>query len=395
MSVCKTGKIIVAVDSFKGSLTSRQAGEACRDGILSVLPAANVEVISVADGGEGTVDALREAVDGSVVYCRVKDPSGSEAVAEYVVSSDGKTAIMEMAAASGLNLVRQDRRNPLTADSRGTGEMISDALHRGCRRIFIGIGGSATVDGGMGLLSALGAVFYDESGSVITEFGGAMLGKVGSVDIDSISPQVKSADITVICDVDNPLCGPAGAVRMFASQKGATSEMSELMERGMQDYAGVVDGIMGKKISDMPGAGAAGGVGMALGGILGAKMMRGIDVVLDMIDFKSRIADADLIFTGEGRIDRQTLHGKTPAGILRQACEVRNKESRILPVIALGGAVDDDPELLRDFREAGFAGVFCVMQGPVSLSEAMLPENARRNISRTAAEITGLLLSGM
>ena len=374
-------RVIVACDSFKGSLTSKEAGEACCKGILDVCPEAEVSVISVADGGEGTTEALAEALDASRIECMVSDPLGRPVAAHYILSRDGHTAVMEMAAASGLGLVPATERNPLNTDSRGTGEMILDAAHRGATEIVMGIGGSATVDGGMGMLAALGVNFYDADGNRLEHFGGATLEKVDRIDLTDLDPLVGKLKISVICDVDNPLCGENGAARIFGPQKGADPLTVERLESGMMHYADAIERYAGFGVRDIPGGGAAGGMGMALTSLLGASLKSGIDVVLDLIDFDRRIAGASLVITGEGRLDSQTLHGKTPFGIMLRA------RRQGIPTVAVGGSVESSKELTA----AGFAAVLPIIPAPCTLEEAMRPATARANLRRTAATILSLL----
>lgn len=371
-------KIVVACDSFKGSLSSRAVGDACARGISSRC---EVTVVPVADGGEGTVEAMAGAMSGRIVSCTVHGPLGEPAEAHYAVSGDGKTAVMEMAEASGLTLIAPEHRNPLDTTTYGTGEMIRDALDRGCRTIVMGIGGSATNDGGMGMLAALGATFYDDDARDL-EPKGMSLGRVERIDFSELDKRLAQTRFLVACDVDNPLYGPRGAAYVFAPQKGASPEIVELLDQGLKVYAGALAEAVGRDVSGMPGAGAAGGLGAAFAAVLNAELKPGIDLVLDLIRFDELIAGADLVITGEGRIDAQTLMGKTPQGVLQRA------RAQGIPVVAIGGAVSDAQRM----TDAGFAAVLPVVSGPCTLKEAMEPAVADANVARTAAQIYNLIM---
>lgn len=375
-------KIVIAADSFKGSISSQRFADVCETAITAILPDCEVVKIPLGDGGEGTVDALIAAWGGKSVDVTVAGPLLRPTVARYGMSADGKTAIMEMAQASGLPLLSAGERNPLLTSTYGTGQMIADAMQRGCREILIGIGGSATNDGGIGMMTALGAKFYDRAGRLITEKGrGADLEAIAVIDLSGLNPLLKDTSFTIACDVDNPLCGPRGATRVFSRQKGADDSMADRLERGMANYAAAVRDLTGINVADMPGAGAAGGLGAAFAALLGANLMPGIEMVLRAVDFERHIAGADLIITGEGRIDAQTVMGKTPSGVLAAA----KKQS--IPVVALGGSVDYSPELLH----AGFAAIFSIQSGPVTLSEALDSANASRNLADTVTQVISLI----
>lgn len=364
-------KIIIASDSFKGSLSSLEAGNAAAGGIKSVLPSADVEVIPVADGGEGTVEAVVRGLGGKTVSVTVTGPSGSPAEAVYGLC--GGTAVIEMASASGLLLVPEGCRDPWSATSYGTGELIRDALLRGCRRILAGIGGSATNDGGIGMLRALGYRFLDRNG-METGFGGGDAAEVREIDASGVLPELKEAEFIVACDVSNPLTGPNGASRVFGPQKGAGPAMAEALDAGLASFARLVAGTTGEDLSDFPGAGAAGGLGFAFLAFLGARLGSGIGMVLDAVGFDRRIEDASLVITGEGRLDRQTCMGKAPYGVLQRS------KAKGIPVAAIGGTVD--PDAVSVLRAAGFSAVIPVTEASMDLHEAMRPEVAARNIAR-------------
>ena len=375
-------KIVIASDSYKGSVSSTRFADVCRNAILKESPGCEVICIPLGDGGEGTVEALAEAWHGQLQNVSVCDPLMRPVKAIYGISADGSAAIMEMAQASGLTLLGENERDPLSTTSYGTGEMIRDALHKGCRKILLGIGGSATNDGGMGMLSALGAEFFDINGNIISGKGcGRDLAAVSSISLSGLDPLILGADITVACDVDNPFCGSCGASRVFGRQKGADDATIEILEAGMQIYAKALAEATGVDVSVMPGAGAAGGVGGALAAALGARLRPGIDMVLDAVGFDRRIEGADLIITGEGRIDSQTMGGKTPFGVLSAG------RRHGIPVVALGGSVEFSDSL----NNAGFAAIFSILSSPVEISDALDPDTTCRNIENTVRQIIRLL----
>ncbi|MDE6266723.1 MAG: glycerate kinase [Muribaculaceae bacterium] len=370
-------KIVLAFDSFKGSLSSIGVGEAAARGVRKALPGAETVVVPVADGGEGTVEAVVDAMGGEIVSAQVSDPLGNKINAGYGISGD--TAIIEMAAASGLPLVPADKRNPWVTTSFGTGELIRDALLRGCRRFLIGIGGSATNDAGTGMLRALGFRFLDCNGVEIIGGGGAV-GDIVSVDCTNVIPQLSGATFTVACDVTNPLTGPDGASHVYGPQKGADPGMVEALDRSLASFAKVVaDTRGGVDLSAQPGAGAAGGLGFAFLTFLGATLEPGVEMVLDAIGFDSYLHGATLVLTGEGRLDSQTPMGKTPAGVLRHATRAG------INVIAVGGSLQ--PSAVPVLIKTGFKAVFPVIPSPMPLEEALLPVVAAENVERTVEQI--------
>ncbi|MDE6010873.1 MAG: glycerate kinase [Muribaculaceae bacterium] len=365
-------KIIVAADSFKGSLSSLEVGEAARKGILDAKPEAHVDVIGIADGGEGTVRAIVEARKGDYITLTVTGPLGTPVEAVY--GRCGDMAVIEVAAACGLALVERDRQNPGITTTYGVGEMISDALRRGCRNFLIGLGGSATNDAGAGMLRALGYRFLDAAGSD-TGDGGLETGRIVRIDDSDVIPQLKDARFTVACDVSNPLTGPWGASRIFAPQKGASREMVLDLDTALTSFAAVVARHFNADFSDTPGAGAAGGLGFAFISFLHGHPEPGIEMVLDAVGFNHRLKDASLVITGEGRLDKQTLMGKAPYGVLERAVQ------RGIPVIGIGGAVET--AAVDELLSAGFSAIFPIVDGPCPLAEAMRPEKARENIRRS------------
>ena len=366
-------KIVIALDSFKGSLTSTQAAEAAAKGIREVLPQCQVVCLPVSDGGEGILDALLQAIGGQYISCPAHDPLMRPLTAPYGISADKQTAIIEMATASGLTLVSPQERNPLRTTTYGTGEQIRHALSQGCRHVLLGLGGSATNDAGLGMLQALGYVFKDKNGQEIGPMQGEWLERIARIDTSNVPQEVKEAQFTAACDVNNPFLGLSGAAHVFAPQKGAGPADVAKLEKGMSHIAELISQNTGTDIAAMPGAGAAGGMGGALAAFLYAPLKPGIQLLLNTLHFAEMIQDAGLIITGEGKADRQTLMGKVPAGILHEA---RQQE---IPVWLLAGAVDDKPMLL----EAGFQDVYCINPPGTPEVQAMNPDFAQQQIIET------------
>ena len=355
-------KFIFAPDSFKGSLSAMEGCDILERVAARIFPGVETVSVPVADGGEGTVDALLRAMGGQRMRTKVTGPLFEEETAEWGLLPDGKTAVLEMAQASGLPYVAADKRDPRRATSLGTGEMIADALKHGARSILIGIGGSATNDGGMGMLTALGAVFTDQNGNNINPIGGEMI-HVAKADFSGLLPQLKETEITVICDVTNPLLGVDGATFIYGPQKGATPEIRDELEAGMAHFAKVVEKAVGHDISSFPGAGAAGGLGAALGGVLGAKLKSGIDAVLDAVDFEEKLKGVCLAVTGEGRMDGQSVRfGKVPVGVAKR-CAAKG-----IPTVAIVGGIGDGAEGLFELCEST---IMTTVSGPMSLEKAM------------------------
>ena len=372
--------ITIAVDSFKGSLSSREVADAFEAGFRTRIPDCEVRKVSIADGGEGTVDALVETLNGDYVAARVADPLGRPIVAHYGVIDGGATAVMEMSAASGLPLIAPEERNPLLTSTYGTGEMIVHAMERGCRKFLVGIGGSATNDGGTGMLRALGFRFLDAEGRELVG-GGEILERIAEIDSSNARKELSECEFVVACDVTNPLYGPEGAAYVFAPQKGADAAMVKRLDQGLRAYARAIERYNGVQVDQIAGAGAAGGLGGGFKALLGARLERGIDMVLNAMQFDRIIAGSDLVITGEGRIDRQTTMGKAPSGVLREAT------AQGIPTIAIGGAV----QVCDELEHSGFAAVLPIVAGPVMLEVAMQREVAIANVRRTATQIAGLL----
>lgn len=368
-------KIVIASDSFKGSLTSKEVAESAEKGIHAVYPDCQVVKVDVADGGEGTVDAVVDALGGQKITITVNNPIGNPVDAVYGIAGD--TAIIEMAAASGLPLLSPEQRNPWKTSTFGTGEMILDAINRGCNKFLIGIGGSATNDAGTGMLEALGFRFIDTHGNIIKKCCGGCLKDIANIDDTNVPTAVRNASFTIACDVDTPFCGKDGAAYVFAPQKGADDDMVKRLDEGMASFAEVIHKKYGIDIVPLPGAGAAGGMGGGFRAFLNAVLKKGIDMVLDAIGFDNIIHDADLIVTGEGKIDFQTPKGKTAAGVLARA-----KRAGI-PVIAIGGCV----EMCDSLTDMGFAGIYPILEEKVPLEVAMQRDFASANVTRTLIRI--------
>ena len=368
-------RIVIASDSFKGSLTSVEVAQSATKGILEVYPDCKVTQVNVADGGEGTVDAVVDTLQGEKITISVSNPIGKPVDATYGIAGD--TAIIEMAAASGLPLLAAEERNPWVTSTYGTGEMILDAIARGCSKFLVGIGGSATNDAGTGMLQALGFRFFDNNGNLIENCCGGILGEIASIDDTQVPEAIKNAQFTVACDVDTPFCGPIGAAYVFAPQKGASPEMVQQLDEGMASFAKVIEAKYGIDIVPMAGAGAAGGMGGGFRAFLNATLKKGIDMVLDAIGFDSIISGADLVVTGEGKVDFQTAKGKTAAGVLARA------KAQGIPVVAIGGCV----EMCDSLREMGFAGIYPILEEKVPLELAMQRDFASQNVTNTLIRI--------
>ncbi|MBI2915134.1 MAG: glycerate kinase [Firmicutes bacterium] len=354
-------KILVAPDSFKGSLDASQAAEAIKRGLLKACPRACVVTLPMADGGEGTVRSLVSATGGRILQQTVTGPLGEQVEAFYGIMGDGRTAVIEMAAASGLPLLPENRRNPLATTTYGTGELIRAALSQGCRELIIGIGGSATNDGGAGLAQALGISLLDEWGEELP-FGGEALARLHRVDLAGLDRRAGESRFLVACDVDNPLCGDRGASRVYGPQKGATPEMVAVLDAALCHFAAIVKRDAGADVLDLPGAGAAGGLGAGLVAFLGAELRRGVDIVIEAVDLPRFAEEADLVITGEGAIDVQTAFGKTPAGV----AAVAKRFGR--PVIALAGSVTEGA---RELHSCGIDAMLSIVPGPMSLQDAV------------------------
>lgn len=334
-------KIVIAPDSFKGSLTAIEVSDAIEIGVKKAFPDSLVEKIPMADGGEGTVQCLVNATQGKLYDKEVVGPLGETVVASFGILGDQTTASIEMASASGLPLVPPDRKNPMITTTYGTGQLIKAALDHGCQKMIIGIGGSATNDGGAGMLQALGVQLLDKSGKEIG-FGGEQLTKLAQIDISKIDPRIKDVKILVASDVQNPLCGNTGASRIYGPQKGATEEMIIALDAALSHYADIIKQDLGKKIKNIPGAGAAGGLGAGLIAFLDAELKPGIDIVINTVQLERIVQDADLVITGEGEINGSTIYGKTPIGVARVAKKFQ------IPVLSVSALIDDSGWIVKE-----------------------------------------------
>ncbi|RKU16664.1 glycerate kinase [Candidatus Poribacteria bacterium] len=375
-------KIVVAPDSFKGSVTALEAANAIEQGLRRVFPDAIIEKIPMADGGEGTVQSLVDATGGHTRTQRVCAPLGNEVDAEFGILSDGETAVIEMASASGLMLVPPDKRNPLRTTTYGTGQLICAALESGCRRLIIGIGGSATNDGGAGMAEALGVQFLNANGELIPHGGGG-LGELASIDITGLHPAIAETETVVACDVNNPLTGPEGASHVYGPQKGGTPEMVKTLDAHLTHFDKVLTRTFGQSFNDIPGAGAAGGLGAGLMAFLNAELRLGVDIMIDTVKLKERMKGASLVFTGEGHLDFQTAFGKTPVGVAKVA-----KAGKI-PVIAIAGGIGKGADAVYD---AGIDAMLGIVQAPMSLEDAVT--DAPQLIADTAEQAARLVAIG-
>ena len=367
-------KAVIAIDSFKGSLTSTEAGKAIADEIQKHFPKCSTEIIPIADGGEGMLTVMLNTIGGKTQHLTAHNPCMERIQTSYGISADGSTAFIEMASISGLPLIRKEQQTPMETTTYGTGEIIRDALEKGCTRFIIGIGGSATNDAGIGMLQALGFEFLDKNQQPMG-LGGKVLEKIAFISVQKVHPKAKNAHFIVACDVQNPFFGPNGAAAIYARQKGADDAMIEELDRGMQAFAQVILQETGKDISMTPGSGAAGGMGGGLLAFLNAELRSGADLLLDLCQFETKIEEADIIITGEGRMDQQSLMGKIPGKILEAG------KRKGIPVIAFAGSIADK-EILES---AGFKGLFATKPDSMPLEEAMKPDIAIQNIKSTVA----------
>lgn len=374
-------KVVIAIDSLKGSLSSMEAGMAIKDGILAAKPDAEVIVKPLADGGEGTTDALIEGMNGERIDLTVTGPMHTPVDAYYGYLKDTNTAVMEMASAAGITLVPDSEKNPLLATSYGVGEMINDAIQRGCRNFIIGIGGSVTNDGGIGMLKALGVHFLDENGEDAGE-GGQALAKVARIDVSGMNPLLKECHIQIACDVNNPLCGENGSTYVYGPQKGVTEDMKKTLDEAMAHFARVTSETLENDYMNTPGAGAAGGLGYAFLAYTGAALTPGIELILDAVGLEEELSGADVVVTGEGRLDFQTAMGKAPVGVARLAKKYNAK------VIAFAGSVTKEATACN---KEGIDAFFPILRSVCTLAEAMDPVAARNNMTATVEQVFRLL----
>lgn len=376
-------KAVVAIDSLKGSLSSMEAGNAIAEGIYRADAEAKVEVRPLADGGEGTVDALVQGMNGSLRKVRVTGPLGDKVDAAYGIIEEAKMAVIEMSAAAGITLVPDEKKNPLFTTTYGVGEMIRDAIEKGCRKFVVGIGGSATNDGGIGMLQALGYDFLNSKGNAVP-YGAKGLEDLVEIRKEHVLPELAQCEFKVACDVTNPLCGPLGASAVYGPQKGATPEMVREMDQWLADYAKLAANCSERADAEHPGTGAAGGLGFAFLTFTNAVLESGIKIVLEETKLEQYIQDADIVITGEGRLDGQTAMGKAPVGVAKLAGKYK------IPVLAFAGSVTKDA---RKCNEEGIHAFFPILRGITTLEDAMDAENARRNLMETVEQVFRLIVA--
>lgn len=371
--------IVLAPDSFKESMTAKEVCEAMERGIRKANSQIRCIHVPMADGGEGTMQSLVDATGGRLYSKEVVGPLGNNVVAEYGILGNGEIGVIEMASASGIHLVDSEKRNPLITTTFGTGQLIKACLDKGVKKLLIGIGGSATNDGGAGFIQALGGRLLDENGDDLS-YGGGALAKLHTIDLSNLDERLKYVSVEVACDVNNPLCGKEGASYVFGPQKGATREMIEILDQNLSHYAEVIKEQLGKDVISKAGAGAAGGLGAGLMAFLDVKLKSGIEMVIEYANLEEKVRDADMVWTGEGSIDFQTQYGKTPLGVAMIAKKY-NK-----PVIALAGRVGNDIDVLYD---KGIDAIFGIMRGVTSIEEALV--KGPENVEKTSENIIRLL----
>ena len=371
--------IVLAPDSFKESMTAKEVCEAMERGTRNANSQIRCIHVPMAEGGEGTMQSLVDATGGRVYSKEVVGPLGNNVVAEYGILGNGEIGVIEMASASGIHLVDSEKRNPLITTTFGTGQLIKACLDKGVKKLLIGIGGSATNDGGAGFIQALGGRLLDENGDDLS-YGGGALAKLHTIDLSNLDERLKYVSVEVACDVNNPLCGKEGASYVFGPQKGATREMIEILDQNLSHYAEVIKEQLGKDVISKAGAGAAGGLGAGLMAFLDVKLKSGIEMVIEYANLEEKVRDADMVWTGEGSIDFQTQYGKTPLGVAMIAKKY-NK-----PVIALAGRVGNDIDVLYD---KGIDAIFGIMRGVTSIEEALV--KGPENVEKTSENIIRLL----
>lgn len=375
-------KIVIAPQAFKGSISALEAAAAMREGVLRVVPDAEVVMVPVADGGDGTLETLIEGSNGRIHEIEVTGPLGERRVVEWGAMGDGATAVLEMARTSGLALVPEERRNPLVATTYGLGEAMRHAMGSGYRRFIVGIGGSATNDAGAGMAQALGVRLLDESGNEL-EPGGAALAKLHRIDMSSLDEVVNECEFLVACDVNNPLTGPTGASAIYGPQKGATPEMIRELDAALSHFADIVVRDIGVEVSDVAGAGAAGGLGGGLIAFVGGQIRAGVDIVLDTVGLDDYLTDCNLVITGEGSMDHSTIYNKAPVGVAARAKRLG------IPVVGISGSLGSG---FQDVHDYGIDGLSAITSGPMTLDEAS--QRAGELITNTAEQVMRLLNVG-
>jgi glycerate kinase len=373
-------KVVIAPDSFKESMSAKEVCDCAERGILSIFPEWEIVKVPMADGGEGTLESLIDATNGKIYNEETLNPIGEKIISRYGILGDKNIAIIEMASTSGIELIPKEKRDPYITTTYGTGQLMLKALDHDVERIILGIGGSATTDGGAGMLQALGAKLMDENGREIG-FGGFELGKLAKIDFSNLDERLRKVEILVACDVSNPLTGKNGSAYVFGPQKGATPQMVEVLDNNLLHYSKIVKRDLNMEINNIPGAGAAGGLGaglLTLGGIL----KKGVEIVIDTVDLEEKLKDADLVITGEGGMDKQTIYGKTPFGV----AELAKKYN--IPVIGIAGNLGNGYEILYD---NGFDAIFSIMPGVRTLETALISGSV--NVENTVRNIFGALKS--
>ena len=373
--------VVIAIDSFKGSLSSVQAGNAIKDGVKTVFPEAEVYISPIADGGEGTMEAIVGATGGEIVRIPVHNPLAEEIIASYGIIPESKTAVIEMASAAGLPLIPVEQRNPLYTTTYGVGEMIGDAIERGCRNFIIGLGGSATNDGGVGMLQALGFEFLDGEGDSIV-FGAEGLSDLAEIRIENAMPELSECTFHIACDVENPLCGEKGASAVYGPQKGADNDDVEKMDKWLNTYAKLTKEVIPESNPDFPGSGAAGGMGFAFLSYLNSELKSGIELVIGQTNLEEHIKTADVVVTGEGRLDGQSAMGKAPVGVAKIAKKYGKK------VIAFAGCVTDEA---TECNKHGIDAFFPILRTPCTVERAMECDYAYENLKKTSEQVFRLL----
>lgn len=373
--------VVIAIDSFKGCASSYELSHAIEEGIKKVYPEVTVSAYEVADGGEGTLEAMVANSGGKIFTCNVHDPLMNLIQAQYGILGDGVTCVIEMARASGLPLVPKEKRNPLITTTFGVGELIKEALTQGCRKFIVGIGGSATNDAGVGMLQALGFSFLDAQGKEVG-FGGGVLGEIVCIDVTHALSVLCECTFTIACDVDNPMYGERGAAHIYSRQKGASEADVLRLDANVKHFANVIEKELGKEVASIKGSGAAGALGGGFLAFLNAQLCSGIDIVLEAIHFDERLKTADFVITGEGKIDAQSLMGKVISGIAKRCAKAK------VPLIALAGGVEDDAFASH---ESGVSAIFSILQAPMSLEEAMCKETTLRQTTQSAEELFRLI----
>jgi len=377
-------KILIAPDSFKGSLTALEVANNIEEGINNIYPEAKIIKVPMADGGEGTTKALVDATDGEIIHKKVTGPLGEKVKAYFGILGNKKTAVIEMASASGFDLIPLEKANPYKTTTYGTGELIKSALDKKVEKIIIGVGGSATNDGGVGMAQAVGVKFIDSKGKEI-EFGGYHLDKIKKIDTSNLDPRIKDVNIEVACDVDNPLYGKNGAAYVYAPQKGANDNMVQQLDKNLRYFSKIVKKELNKDIKSLPGGGAAGGLGAGLVAFLGAELKSGVDLIIEANNLLEKMQNVDLVITGEGKIDKQTINGKTPMGVLKAA------QKYDIPVIAVCGILGEGYEY---FSKEDLLSIFSIINEDINLNKIMenTPKLLRFLVEEIMKTIKNILL---